>query len=102
LHPPIEIDTGPVPDDNAERVEAKNRLSARCDAKIDEINKQAEDKIRVLDKERQARLANNLDSDDLVNKEFGRKIALLRAEAAGKVAETSAYYAHAISLLQAP
>jgi tetratricopeptide (TPR) repeat protein len=102
LHPPVQVDTGPVPDDNLEMVEAKNRLSARCDAKIDEINKQAEDKIRVLDKERQERLANNVDNDDLVNKEYGRKIAVLRAEAATKVAETSAYYAHAISLLQAP
>jgi tetratricopeptide (TPR) repeat protein len=102
LHPPVAVDTGPVPDDNLEMVEAKNRLSARCDAKIDEINKQAEDKIRAIDKERQDRLANNLDNDDLVNKEYGRKIALLRAESARKVADTSAYYAHAISLLQLP
>jgi tetratricopeptide (TPR) repeat protein len=102
LHPPVEVDTGPVPDDNVEMVEAKNRLSVRCDAKIDQINKQAEDKIRVLDKERQERLANNVDNDDLINKEYGRKIAILRAEAARRVAETSAYYAHSISLLQVP
>jgi hypothetical protein len=96
---------------NAEADElARQRLTAECDAMVDRINKETDDKVKALEKERQAQIAvnapnsihNSPAANDAINKEYKGQTEALRAEEMSRVAAASAYYARKLSALKGP
>lgn len=100
----------PVSDATTAEVDeaTRQKLTAECDAAIDKVNKEASDKRNALEKEKQARLLVNgqpldkLAVNQVVEKEYGEKIAAVQKEEMDKVAAISSAYARKLATLKRP